>query len=81
MDFKGFDATFIGVERNDEITVVLAFLARYRPISVAVPSPYRRRPYGTLLPQRDSPFQKKGRYPKASHSVLESSVPKRPMAF
>ena len=38
------------------ITVVLAFLSRYRPISVAVPSPYRRRPYGTPLPQRDSPF-------------------------
>ena len=31
-------------------------LARYRPISVAFPSPYRRRAYGTPLPQRDSPF-------------------------
>ena len=29
------------VERNGEITVVLAFLARYHHVSVAVPSSYR----------------------------------------
>ena len=38
------------------LTVILAFLARYHPISVAVPSSYRPRPYGTPLLQRDSPF-------------------------
>ena len=42
--------------KGTKFTVVLAFLARDHPISVTVPSLDRPRPYGTLLPQRGSPF-------------------------
>ena len=41
------------------IRVVLAFLARYHPISVAVPSPYRPRSYGMPLP--NVPYRSKKR--------------------
>ena len=38
-----------------ELLAFLALLARDRPFSVAVPSPYRPHSCGTQLHQRDSP--------------------------
>ena len=38
------------------ITVLLAFVTRNHLFSVAAPSSFRPRPYGTPLPQRDSQF-------------------------
>ena len=42
----------------DKYTVLLAFLTRDHPFSVPIPSPPHPcpRPYGSPLPQRDSPF-------------------------
>jgi hypothetical protein len=63
------------------ITVICPFLTRKNVLAVTVPLPYRYRPQGTPLPQRYSPFLKKGRCPKASHSVRLQTVPSVPKAF
>jgi hypothetical protein len=62
-------------------TVLSPFLNCDHVLGVTVPLPYRYRPQGTPLPQRDSPFLKKGRCTKATHSVLLQTVPSVPKAF
>ena len=51
---------------NRKNTVLCPFLTRDHALGVTVPLPYRYSPKGAPLPQRGSPFLKKGRCTKAS---------------